>query len=82
MTLIRILILKPRIPERRCKCTLHGISGPFRSAKCLPKSIHLLDQLVDLLFSIAQVAAFDEMLKLPLLEAAVGVVELEWPQEI
>lgn len=44
--------------------------------------VHLPDQLVDLLFPVAQVAALNVVLKLPLAEAARWAVELERPQEV
>ena len=44
--------------------------------------IHLPDQLVDLILTIAQVATFDEVLELSLVESTIGVVQLEWPEEI
>lgn len=44
--------------------------------------VHLPDQLVDLLFPVAQVTAFDEVLKLPLAEAACWAVELKRPQKV
>jgi hypothetical protein len=44
--------------------------------------VHLLDELVDLVFSVAQITALDEVLELPLVEAASRAVQLEWPQEV
>jgi hypothetical protein len=44
--------------------------------------VHLPDQLVDVVFTVAQVSTFDEVLELPLVEAAVGAVQLEGPQEV
>jgi len=44
--------------------------------------VHLLDQFVDQVFSVAQVTALDEVLELPLVEAARWAVELEGPQEV
>jgi hypothetical protein len=48
----------------------------------LRRLVHLPDQIVDLVFPVAQVTTFDEMLELPLTEAAGRAVELERPQEI
>jgi hypothetical protein len=42
----------------------------------------LLDELVDLVLSVAQITALDEVLELPLVEAARRAVELKWPQEV
>lgn len=47
-----------------------------------PSSIHLLDQRIDILLPIPQIAALDEMLELPRPEAAVGIAQLERPEEI
>lgn len=44
--------------------------------------VHLPDQLIDVLFPVAQVATLNEVLELPLVETAVGAVQLEWPQEV
>jgi hypothetical protein len=43
------------------------------------RSVHLPDQVVDLVFPVAQVTAFNEVLELPLTEAASWAVKLEWP---
>ena len=56
---------------KRCRIT--------RKTSCL---VHLSDQLVNLVFAVTQVSSFDEVLELPLLEAAIGAVELKWPQEV
>jgi hypothetical protein len=53
---------------------------PFPSYKAL--LVHLSDQVVDQVFTVTQVTAFDEMLELPLVKAAGGAVELERPQEV
>jgi hypothetical protein len=42
----------------------------------------LLNQFVDLVLSVAKIAALDEVLELSLLEATIRAVELEWPQEV
>jgi hypothetical protein len=42
----------------------------------------LLDQFVNLVLSVTKISALDEVLELSLLEAAVGAVELERPQEV
>ena len=44
--------------------------------------VHLSDQLVNLIFAVTQISSFDEVLELPLVEATIRAVELEWPQEI
>ena len=44
--------------------------------------VHLPDQVVDVVFPVAQVTTLNEVLELPFLEAAVGAVQLEWPQEV
>lgn len=44
--------------------------------------VHLPDQLVDVVFPVAQVTALNEVLELPLVKAAVGTVQLKWPQEV
>jgi hypothetical protein len=42
----------------------------------------LFDQFVDLVFSVTKITALDKVLELALVEATVGAVELEWPQEV
>ena len=44
--------------------------------------VHLPDQIVDLVFPVAQVTTFNEVLELPLTEAASRTVELERPEEV
>jgi len=44
--------------------------------------VHLLDELVDVVFPVTQVTTLDEMLELAGLEATSGVAELEGPQEV
>ena len=44
--------------------------------------VHLPDQLVDVVFPVAQVTSLNKVLELPLLETAVGAVKLERPQEV
>lgn len=44
--------------------------------------VHLPDQLVDVVFPVAEVTTLDEVLELPLVEAAGRAVQLEWPQEV
>jgi hypothetical protein len=44
--------------------------------------VHLPDQLVDVVFPVAQVTSLNKVLELPLVEAAVGAVKLERPQEV
>jgi hypothetical protein len=46
------------------------------------ESVHLPNQIIDLVFPVAQVTTFDEVLELPLAEAAGRAVQLEWPQEV
>jgi hypothetical protein len=77
------------VPERRSPMQCYhpvGYSGqtppPDPITVCSRYLIHLLDQLVDLLFSVAQVTTFDEVLELPLTEATSRAVELEGPQKV
>jgi hypothetical protein len=44
--------------------------------------VHLLDESVDVLLSIAQVTTLDEVEELPLVEATGWVGQLEWPEEV
>jgi hypothetical protein len=44
--------------------------------------VHLPDQLVDVVFPVAQITTLNEVLELPLLEATVGAVQLKRPQEV
>ena len=44
--------------------------------------VHLPDQLVDVVFPVAEVTTLDKVLELPLVEAAGRAVQLEWPQEV
>jgi hypothetical protein len=44
--------------------------------------VHLLDQSVDVLLSVTQVATLDVMLELPRSEATSGVAQLERPEEV
>jgi hypothetical protein len=44
--------------------------------------IHLFDQFVDLVLSVAQITAFDKVLEFPFVEATSRAVQLERPQEI
>jgi len=46
------------------------------------RSVHLLNQFVDLLLPVTEVATFDEVLEFPLMEAACWAVQLEGPQEV
>ena len=45
-------------------------------------SVHLPDELVDILLPVTEITTFDEMLELPLPESARGVAKLEWPEEV
>lgn len=47
-----------------------------------PTSVHLLDESIDVLFSVTKVTTLNEMLELPLPEAASRVGQLEWPQKV
>ena len=69
----------------------HGISELLftRQPRIKPKIsqlqtglVHLPDQLIDLLLPVAQVTTLDEVLELPLTEAASWAVQLERPQEV
>jgi hypothetical protein len=42
----------------------------------------LLDQLVDLIFTVTKITALDKVLELPLVEAASGAIQFEWPKEV
>jgi hypothetical protein len=44
--------------------------------------VHLTDQSVDVVLTIAQITAFDEVLELPRPEASRGVGQLERPKEV
>ena len=44
--------------------------------------IHLPDELVNVVFTVAQVAALHKVFELPSSEATRGVAKLEWPQEV
>jgi hypothetical protein len=44
--------------------------------------VHLPNQLVDVVFPVAQVTALNKVLELPLVEAAVRAIKLERPQEV
>ena len=48
-------------------------------ASCL---VHLLNQSVDVLLSVTQVATLNVMLELPRSETTSGVAQLEWPKEV
>ena len=48
----------------------------------LPSLVHLPDQSVDVLLTVTQVTTLDEVLELPLVEAAIGAAELEGPEEV
>ena len=48
----------------------------------MPRLIHLLDQGIDLILTIAQIAAFNEMLELAGAKAAGWVAQLEGPEEV
>jgi hypothetical protein len=52
----------------------------LNNSLCL--SIHLLDQRIDIILSVAQVASFDIVLKLPRSESASWIGQLERPQEV
>jgi hypothetical protein len=58
-------------------CTNQSIKTPD-----LSYLVHLADELVDVVFPVAQVAALDKVLELPLAEAACRAVKLERPQEV
>lgn len=47
--------------------------------KCL---VHLLDQSIDVLLSVTKITTLNVMLELPGSEAAGGVGQLEWPEEV
>lgn len=64
-------VLKKRSHVRKCRIT----RNPNRL-------IHLPDQLVDLVFAVAQISSFNEVLELSLMETTIRAVELERPQEI
>jgi hypothetical protein len=77
--------------KRQCKCTIPWYIESLVHGTCITQSIktpyssysvHLADELVDVLFTVAQVAAFDKVLELPLAEPARRAVELERPQEV
>jgi hypothetical protein len=53
-----------------------------RPRKRHSRSVHLLDQFVDLVLSVAEVSALDEVLELPFLKPTSWAVQLEWPQEV
>jgi hypothetical protein len=63
------------------------VSSAFHSSS-LPRtafpnlSVHLLDQSIDVVLTIAQVASFNVMLEFPSSEASGRIRKLEWPQEI
>ena len=44
--------------------------------------VHLLDQSVDSVLPISQIAALNIMLEFPLPESASGIAQLEWPQKV
>lgn len=48
----------------------------------MPCLIHLLDQFIDLVLPVAQIATFDKVLELSLVEAARRAVKLERPKEV
>jgi hypothetical protein len=60
------------------------IDAPYPRARdnLVRISIHLFDQFVDLVFSVAQITTFDKVLELPLVEATSRAVQLERPQEV
>lgn len=67
--------MSPRnTPPVSVRCSKVSISFPFL--------VHLTDQRIDIVFTVAKVAAFHKVLELPLVEATVGVVQLKWPEEI
>jgi hypothetical protein len=41
--------------------------------------VHLSDQCVDVVFSVAQITTLDKVLELPSVEAACGARQFEWP---
>lgn len=72
--------------ERRVPCTEANPRHtrpvnpqPLADHSCL---VHLSDQAVDLVLAVAQVTTLDVVLELASAEAAVGVAELEGPQEV
>lgn len=48
----------------------------------MPNLVHLLDESVDVLLSVAKVTALDVVVEFTGTETAVGVGQLEWPQEV
>jgi hypothetical protein len=48
-------------------------------ASCL---VHLLDQSIDVLLAVTQVATLDVMFELPRSETTSGVAQFEWPKEV
>ena len=66
------------LPHTSSPATLHT------QAKLTPdvSSVHLANELVDVGLAVAEVTTLNEMLELPCPPAAVGVGELEWPEEV
>jgi len=44
--------------------------------------VHLLDESIDVIFSVTKITTFDVVLELARPEATIGVRQLEWPQEV
>ena len=65
---------------RTLHSTLHRLACCFRGTT--HALVHLPDERIDLVLTVAQVSALDEVLELPCLEAAIRVAELERPQEV
>lgn len=66
--------------------TLHQKFPSRNPARCqIPARLHLVhlpNELVDVVFSVTQVASLDKVLELPSSEPARRVAELERPQEV
>jgi len=58
----------------------HAISFMPTSAAC--HLVHLSDEGVDVLLPVTKVTTLDEMSELASTEAAVGIGQLEWPEEV
>jgi hypothetical protein len=57
-------------------------SSPTSISTQVSSLVHLLDQSVDVLLSVTQVATLDVMLEFPRSETTSGVAQLEWPKEV
>lgn len=77
------MLRNQRHSHRRCASDIHAkLTTPPRGTSERNALVHLADEGVDVLLTVAEVTALNEVLKLAWAEAASWVGQLEWPEEV